>query len=225
MQAPPECLDARLKPRLTPVMAKRKSSRRWLREHAEDQFVRRARDEGKRSRALYKLQEIQSKDHVIRRGATVIDLGAAPGGWSQYVAEQVGPTGSVIAVDVLPMDPLPGVDFIEGDFTEQVVLEQLRERLAGRAADLVISDMAPNISGVKAVDQPRAMYLAELALDLARETLAPGGSFVVKLFQGEGFDDFVKVLRGVFTRVSMRKPRSSRARSREVYAVATGFKL
>jgi 23S rRNA (uridine2552-2'-O)-methyltransferase len=206
-------------------MAKTKSSRRWLREHAEDQFVRRARDEGKRSRARYKLPETHGKDHVTRRGATVIDLGAAPGGWSQYVAEQVGPTGSVIAVDVLPMDPLPGVDIIQGDFTEQAVLERLRARLAGRPVDLVISDMAPNISGMKAVDQPRAMYLAELALELAREILAPGGSFVVKVFQGEGFDDFVKALRAVFTRVSMRKPRSSRARSREVYAVATGFKL
>lgn len=206
-------------------MAKTKSSRRWLREHSEDEFVRRARDEGKRSRALYKLKEIQSKDRVVRRGATVIDLGAAPGGWSQYLAEQVGPTGCVIAVDVLPMDSIPDVEFIQGDFTEQEVLERLREQLSGRSVDLVISDMAPNISGVKAVDQPRAMYLAELALDLAVDCLAPGGNFVVKLFQGEGFDDFVRALRAVFARVSVRKPRSSRARSREVYAVATGFKL
>jgi 23S rRNA (uridine2552-2'-O)-methyltransferase len=206
-------------------MSKRKGSRRWLREHAGDAFVRRAREEGRRSRASYKLEEIQARDRIIRRGATVIDLGAAPGGWSEYVAGQVGATGRVIAVDVLSMDPIAGVDFIQGDFTEQSVLDQLLESLDGRPVDLVISDMAPNISGVKAIDQPRSMHLAELALDLARQVLAPDGGFVVKLFQGEGFDDFVGSLRAVFKRVVMRKPRSSRARSREVYAVATGFKL
>jgi 23S rRNA (uridine2552-2'-O)-methyltransferase len=206
-------------------MSKRRSSRRWLREHTDDAFVRRAREEGRRSRASFKLEEIQAKDQIIRRGATVIDLGAAPGGWSEFVAARVGPTGRVIAVDVLSMDPIAGVDFIQGDFTERAVLDRVLEQLGGRTADLVISDMAPNISGVKAIDQPRSMHLAELALDLVREVLAPGGGFVVKLFQGEGFDDFVRSLKTAFERVVTRKPRSSRARSREVYAVATGFKL
>lgn len=202
-----------------------RSSGRWLREHREDPYVRRAQAEGRRSRARYKLEQIQRQDRVLRPGMTVVDLGAAPGGWSEYAAEQVGPRGRVIALDLLAMEPPPGVDFLQGDFRDEAVLAALSDRLAGRPVDLVICDMAPNISGVKAVDQPRSMLLAELALDFAREALAPGGGLVVKLFQGEGFDAYLRALRVAFTRVVVRKPGASRARSRETYAVASGLKL
>jgi 23S rRNA (uridine2552-2'-O)-methyltransferase len=206
-------------------MPRSKSSHRWLKEHFDDPFVKRAQQEGYRSRAVYKLQEIQAKDRLLRPGMTVVDLGAAPGGWTQYAADLVGRNGRVVATDILPMDPIPGVTILQGDFRESGVLEQLLAILGESGADLVMSDMAPNMSGVDAVDQPRAMYLAELAADLARTVLKPGGDFLVKLFQGAEFDDYVRVLRGEYDKVSIRKPKASRPRSREVYAVARGRKL
>jgi 23S rRNA (uridine2552-2'-O)-methyltransferase len=205
-------------------MARSKSSARWLREHFTDEYVKRAQAEGYRSRAAYKLLEIHEKDHLLRPGLTVVDLGAAPGGWSQLAARLVGERGAVIALDLLPMEPLPGVDFIEGDFREAAVLEQLLNALNGRPVDLVISDMAPNTSGVKAVDQPRGMYLAELALDFARRGLRPGGDFLTKAFQGEGFDPFLRELRAAFAKVLIRKPRASRARSAEQYLLARNYR-
>lgn len=204
-------------------MARSKSSRRWLKEHFSDEYVKRAQQEGYRSRAVYKLKEIQEKQRILRAGMTVIDLGAAPGGWSQYAAGVVGERGRVIALDILPMDPMPGVEIIQGDFREEPVYQALLARMGEDRADLVISDMAPNISGMSAVDQPRAMYLAELALELARETLRPGGGLLVKVFQGEGFDAWARELRSSFDKVSIRKPSASRPRSREVYALARGF--
>lgn len=204
-------------------MARSKSSSRWLKEHFSDEYVKRAQQEGYRSRAVYKLKEIQEKQRILHPGMTVIDLGAAPGGWSQYVAEVVGDQGRVIALDILPMDPMPGVEIIQGDFRDAEVYAALLECMGGGKADLVISDMAPNISGMNAVDQPRAMYLVELALELARETLKPGGSLLVKAFQGEGFDAWARELRKSFDSVSIRKPTASRSRSREVYPLARGF--
>lgn len=204
-------------------MARSKSSHRWLQRHVNDPYVQRAQRAGYRSRAAYKLLEIQQKDHLLRPGQTVVDLGAAPGGWSQVARELVGEGGAVYALDLLPMDPVPGVQFIQGDFREDGPLQALRAALAGRPVDLVISDMAPNVSGVAAVDQPRAMLLCELALDFATEVLRPGGGLVVKVFQGEGFDDFVRALRERFGRVVTRKPAASRAKSREVYLVAGNY--
>lgn len=201
-----------------------KSSAGWLKEHFDDQYVQRSWQDGYRSRASYKLLEIDAKDKLFKPGMTVIDLGAAPGGWSQIAAEKVGPSGLVIASDILEMDALAGVDFVQGDFTEDHVLEEILAVLGERPVDLIISDMAPNMSGMAAIDQPQAMYLVELALDLARQTLAPGGRFLAKVFQGEGFDDFLKELRSSFTRVVTRKPEASRARSREVYLLAEGYK-
>jgi 23S rRNA (uridine2552-2'-O)-methyltransferase len=206
-------------------MPRSKSSHRWLREHFDDPFVKRAQQEGYRSRAVYKLQEIQAKDRLLQPGMTVVDLGAAPGGWTQYAADLVGRKGRVVATDMLPMDPVPGVTILQGDFREPEVLEQLLAILGEGGADLVMSDMAPNMSGMDAVDQPRAMYLAELAADLARTVLKPGGDFLVKLFQGAEFDDYVRMLRAEYDKVSIRKPKASRPRSREVYAVARGRKL
>lgn len=205
-------------------MSRSKSSGRWLREHFSDRYVQQARRSGYRSRAAWKLAELDRRDALIRPGMTVVDLGAAPGGWSQYAAERLAGRGRVIAVDVLEMDPLPGVTVIKGDFGENECLEALESALEGRRADLVLSDMAPNISGVEAMDQPRAMHLSELALDFAREWLEPDGALVVKLFQGEGFDEFLIELRGQFRRVVMRKPAASRSRSREMYALARGLK-
>ncbi len=205
-------------------MARSKSSTRWLREHFTDEYVRRAQAEGYRSRAVYKLLEIQEKDRLLRSGATVVDLGAAPGGWSQLAARLVGPRGAVIALDVLPVEPLVGVEFIQGDFRETTVLEGLLNVLNGRPVDLVISDMAPNITGIKAVDQPRGMYLAELALDFARQCLRPGGDFLVKAFQGEGIDPFLGELRAAFAAVLPRKPKASRARSAERYWLARNYR-
>lgn len=205
-------------------MARSKSSRQWLKEHFSDAWVKRSQEEGYRSRASYKLLELQQRDRFIKPGMTVIDLGAAPGGWSQVVANIVGPAGRVIACDLLPMDAVPGVQFIQGDFTDSAVLERLMAELDGARADLVISDMAPNISGVKDIDQPRAMYLAELALDLAKSILSPGAYFLVKVFQGEGFETFQQDLRKSFKSVKARKPAASRARSREIYLLAAGFK-
>jgi 23S rRNA (uridine2552-2'-O)-methyltransferase len=206
-------------------MARTKSSRRWLKEHFDDEFVKRAQREGFRSRAVYKLDEIQQRDHIIRPGMTIVDLGAAPGGWSQYALGLVGRKGRIVAMDVLPMDPLPGVEFVQGDFHDEAVLEQLLQAVQGQAIDLVMSDIAPNITGVDVVDQPRAMYLAELAVDFADKVLRPGGDLLVKLFQGEGFDALVRDLRGRYDKVVIRKPKASRSRSREVYALARGRKV
>ena len=203
---------------------KRSSSKAWLREHFDDSYVQRAQREGYRSRACYKLLEIQEKDRLIRPGFTVVDLGAAPGGWSQVASHLVGDKGRVIASDILPMDSLTEVEFIQGDFTEDEVFSAILEAIGDIGADLVISDMAPNMSGMSAVDQPRSMYLAELALDMARQVLRPGGGFVCKVFHGEGFDDFIRATRALFSRVVTRKPAASRPRSREVYVVATGFR-
>ncbi len=203
---------------------KKSSSRAWLKEHRNDPYVLQAQKEGYRSRACYKLLEIQDKDKLIRPGQTVVDLGAAPGGWSQVAAGIVGPRGRVIASDILAMDSLEDVLFIQGDFTEEAVLAEILDAVGPEGADLVISDMAPNMSGMNAVDQPRSMYLVELALDLARQTLKPGGAFLSKVFQGEGFDELVRDARGSFDRVITRKPAASRPRSREVYLLGTGFR-
>jgi 23S rRNA (uridine2552-2'-O)-methyltransferase len=204
-------------------MSRRKSSRRWLKEHFEDEFVRRAQDEGWRSRGVFKLQELDAKDQLLRPGMVVVDLGAAPGGWTEYVCRRLRGTGTLIAVDTLAMDPLAHVDFIQGDFREQQTLDRLLASLGGNSADLVLSDMAPNISGIKAIDQPRSMYLAELARDCAVEILTPGGDFLVKVFQGEGFDSFRQSLRRHFAQVVVRKPRASRDRSRELYLLARNY--
>jgi 23S rRNA (uridine2552-2'-O)-methyltransferase len=204
-------------------MAKTASSRKWLERQHSDPYVKRAQREGYRSRAAYKLLEIQEKDRIFRPGMRVLDLGAAPGSWSQIAARLVGVRGSVVALDLLPMDPLAGVIVMQGDFREPEMLDQLRETLGGESLDLVLSDMAPNITGMTVVDQPRAMYLVELALDLARSRLQPGGSLVVKVFQGTGFDDILTELRRSFSKVVSRKPKSSRSQSRELYLVAKGF--
>jgi 23S rRNA (uridine2552-2'-O)-methyltransferase len=201
-----------------------KSSRRWLDEHFGDAYVKKAQQHGYRSRAAYKLLEIQGKNRFIRPGETVIDLGAAPGGWSQVAAELVGSQGRVIALDILPIDPIVGVECLQGDFTEQAVFDQLLDTLGEQKAGLVLSDMAPNISGIKAVDQPRAMYLAELAVDLAQKVLVSNGDLLIKVFQGEGFDQLLSQIRVLFDKVIIRKPQASRSRSREVYILATGFK-
>ena len=203
---------------------KRSSSKAWLKEHRDDPYVQQAQREGYRSRACYKLLELQERDKLIRPGMTVLDLGSAPGGWSQVAVALVGHSGRVIASDILPMDTIAGVEFIQGDFTEEEVFGQLLAALAGTPVDLVISDMAPNMSGLNAVDQPRSIYLVELALDMARRVLAPGGAFVSKVFQGEGFDELYRDTRESFDRVLTRKPKASRPRSREVYVVARGFR-
>jgi 23S rRNA (uridine2552-2'-O)-methyltransferase len=206
-------------------MKRSKSSRQWLDRHFKDEYVKKAQKAGFRSRAAFKLLEIQEKDRVIKPGMSVVDLGAAPGGWSQIARDLVGEKGQVIALDILPMDPIAGVEVIEGDFREDGPLEALRNLLGGNRVDLVISDMAPNVTGMTSVDQPRAMYLCELALDFARESLKPGGGFVIKVFQGAGFDEYIKEVRSSFGRVVSRKPDSSRAKSREIYLVAGNFKL
>lgn len=206
-------------------MAKKKgSSHSWLKEHFDDPYVKRAQKEGYRSRASYKLLEIQQKDRLIKPGMCVIDLGSAPGGWSQVAAPLVGDHGRIIASDILPMDNLPNVEFIQGDFTEDEVFEAILAASGNRPVDLVISDMAPNMSGLREVDQPGAMYLVELALDLARRLLRPGGNFLAKVFQGEGFDLYLKELRSSFDVVVTRKPDASRGRSREVYLLAKGYR-
>lgn len=202
---------------------KRSSSKAWLKEHRDDPYVQQALREGYRSRACYKLLEIQEKDRLIRPGMMVLDLGSAPGGWSQVVEPLVGDHGRVVASDILPMDSLAGVEFIQGDFTEDAVFERILSALGSRPVDLVVSDMAPNMSGMATVDQPRAMYLVELALDMACKVLAPGGALVAKVFQGEGFDPVFREAQGAFSKVMTRKPKASRPRSREVYLVAQGF--
>jgi 23S rRNA (uridine2552-2'-O)-methyltransferase len=202
-------------------MAQRsKSSQRWLREHFSDPFVKKAQAEGMRSRAAYKLQELLERDKLLKPNMAVVDLGAAPGGWSQLVRRELGDTGRVIALDILPMPSLAGVEFICGDFREAEPLAQLEAALGGKPVDLVLSDMAPNMSGVDAVDQARSMYLAELARDFADQHLRVGGNFLIKLFQGVGFDDYVRELRKRYAQVKMRKPEASRNRSPEVYALA-----
>lgn len=205
-------------------MARSKSSKRWLDEHVNDPYVKKAQVDGYRSRASYKLIELINKDKLIRPGMLVLDLGSAPGGWSQVVAPMVEPRGRVIASDILPMDTIADVDFIQGDFTEQDVFDQIMEKLDGASAELVMSDMAPNISGIDAADQAASMYLVELALDMARQVLKPGGNFVAKVFHGEGYDDYIRDVRTSFDKVLVRKPDASRPRSREVYLVAKGFK-
>lgn len=217
MQAIPRICDLAAMPRS-------KSSSRWLREHFDDVYVKKAQAEGVRSRAVYKLEELIERDRLLKPGITVVDLGAAPGGWSQLVRQRLGDTGKVVALDILPMQGIAGVDFLQGDFREADVLSQLEARLDNQKVDLVLSDMAPNMSGVALADQIRSMDLAELALDFSKQWLKPGGSFLIKLFQGTGFDDYLRNLRADFSRVSMRKPKASRARSREVYALAVGLK-
>lgn len=207
-------------------MAKRsKSSTRWLEEHASDPYVQRARREGWRSRAAFKLEEIQRSDRLLHPGMTVVDLGAAPGGWSQYAARVLAGKGRVIALDILPMPAIPGVEFIEGDFNEQATLDRLTASLGGARADLVLSDMAPNMVGMSDVDHDRSMQLVELAVDLLPLALRPGGDFLVKVFQGRDFQPLMARLRAVFETVKTRKPKSSRSRSAELYVLARGYRL
>jgi 23S rRNA (uridine2552-2'-O)-methyltransferase len=200
------------------------SSRAWLAEHRDDEFVKRAQRAGYRSRAVYKLEEIDRQDHLLRPGMTVVDLGAAPGGWCQYVRKRLGAQGVVVAVDRLEMEPIDGVVFLQGDFTEMDVVGRLMGLLQGRAVDLVLSDMAPNISGVGVTDQARAIGLGEAALDFAHRVLRPGGALLVKTFQGAGFDELRRLVARDFRKLAIRKPKASRARSREVYLLALGFK-
>lgn len=202
-----------------------KSSQRWLKEHFSDPYVKKAQAEGMRSRAAYKLEEVVARDRLLKPGMVVVDLGAAPGGWSQWVRQELGSQdqrnpGRVIALDILEMPPLAGVEFLHGDFREDAVLSALEDTLGGQAVDLVLSDMAPNKSGMDAVDQPRMMYLAELAMEFADRHLRPGGAFLIKLFHGEGFDVYVRELRRRYGKVAIRKPAASRKRSSEVYALA-----
>lgn len=205
-------------------MARSKSSQNWLNEHFDDPYVKKAQQAGYRSRATFKLEEIDVKDKLIKPGMSVVDLGAAPGGWSDYALGKVGEKGTVVALDILEMTPLTGVHFIQGDFREDDVLDELNKVLDGRQIDLVLSDMAPNMSGVGSIDQPSSMYLVELALDFAVTNLSKQGSFLVKVFQGEGFDQYLKAMRDSFTKVVTRKPDASRARSREVYLLGRGLK-
>jgi len=210
-------------------MSKSKSSKNWLKEHEEDAWVKRAREDGYRSRASYKLLEIQNSDKLIKPGMTVVDLGAAPGGWSQVAAKLVGKKGLVIASDILAMDAIPDVSFIQGDFTEESCLKEILDKVSEngaveRGVDLVISDMAPNLSGMAAIDQPRSMFLVELALDFARTTLNPGGSLLTKVFQGEGFEALLQDVKADFSQVINRKPDASRSRSKEIYLLAKGHK-
>ena len=205
-------------------MGRSKSSSRWIQEHFEDEYVKMAQAQGYRSRAVFKLKEIQDKDQLIKPGMNIIDLGAAPGGWSQFARQLMGKKNKLIALDILPMDMLYGVDFIQGDFREESVLDQLHAVLEGVPVNLVMSDMAPNMSGNKGVDQARAIYLGELALDTAKTVLTKDGSFLVKLFQGEGFEVFHDEVQRNFAKVVIRKPKASRPRSNEVYILAKGFK-
>lgn len=197
-----------------------RSSQRWLKEHFDDPYVQRAQQEGYRGRAVYKLQEIDERDRLLKSGMRVVDLGAAPGGWSQYAAQKIGRKGVLVATDILPMDPIPGAELVIGDFREDAVLQEILARLGDEPADLVLSDMAPNLTGTDAVDQPRSIHLSELALELATEILNPRGAFLVKLFQGEGSDAYLAAVRARFGSVKVRKPKASRPRSREVYVLA-----
>ncbi len=205
-------------------MKRSKTSKQWMHEHVNDQYVQRAQKEGYRSRAAYKLLEIDESDRLLKRGMVVVDLGATPGGWSQVAAAKVGSSGQVIALDLLPLLPIHGVEFIQGDFREESVLAQLEEKLGGKQVGLVISDMAPNISGIGLSDQARAMDLAELALDFALQHSPPGAAFLVKVFQGVGFESYLKLMRAHFDRVVTRKPDASRDRSSELYLLGLGKK-
>ena len=205
-------------------MGRSKSSSRWMQEHFEDEYVKMAQAQGYRSRAVFKLKEIQEKDQLIKPGMNIIDLGAAPGGWTQFARQLMGKKDKLIALDILPMDALDGVDFIQGDFREEAVLDRLHAVLEGEPVNLVMSDMAPNMSGNRGVDQPRAIYLGELALETAKTVLTKDGSFLVKLFHGEGFEAFHDEVRQYFAKVVIRKPKASRPRSNEVYILAKGFK-
>lgn len=205
-------------------MKRSRTSKAWMREHVTDLYVQMAQKDGYRSRAAYKLIEMDERDHLIKPGMIVVDLGAAPGGWTQVVAKKIGASGVLVAFDILPMDPVHGAVFIQGDFREDTALAMLDEAVAGRAVDLVISDIAPNISGIGTADQARSMHLAELALEFAAQHLKPAGSFLVKVFQGEGFDDFVQEMRRQFAQVMVRKPKASRNRSTEVYMLGKGLK-
>ena len=205
-------------------MGRSKSSNRWMQEHFDDEYVRMAQAQGYRSRAVFKLSEIQDRDQIIKPGMNVVDLGAAPGGWSQFARQLLGKKSRLVALDILPMDPLEGVDFLQGDFREEAVLNQLYAILEGAPVHLVMSDMAPNMSGNKSVDQARAIYLGELALDTAKTVLTKDGAFLVKLFQGEGFESFHQEVQQLFSKVVIRKPKASRPRSNEVYILAKGFK-
>lgn len=204
-------------------MSKSKSSHRWLKQHFNDPYVKRAQKEGLRSRSAYKLLEIQEKTKLIKSGMNIVDLGASPGGWSQLASGIVGTTGKVYALDILPMETLSHVEFLQGDFREESIMQQFLQRVQSKPIDLVISDMAPNFSGMRSVDQPRSMYLAELALDFAQKVLKPKGCLIVKTFQGEGFEAFLKDLRSLFAKVTIRKPSASRGSSAEVYLVAVGY--
>jgi len=207
------------------VSKRSKSSRQWLDRHFSDDYVKKAQQEGYRSRAAFKLLEIQKRDRPLKPGQIVVDLGAAPGGWSQIAKQLVGAKGRVIALDILEMEPLADIEFIQGDFCEDEPLQKLTDALDGCPVDLVISDMAPNVSGMTVVDQPRSMYLCELALDFAKQALEPGGGFIVKVFQGEGYDEYLRELRSSFKKVVTRKPNASRSKSREVYLVAQGYNI
>jgi len=204
-------------------VAQSKTSKRWLKEHFDDPFVKQAQKDGYRSRASYKLLEVQEKDRLLKPGMTVLDLGAAPGGWSQVASRLIGEKGRIIASDILAMDSIPDVTFIQGDFTEDKVFEEILAAIGDQQVDLVISDMAPNMSGTPEVDQPRAMYLCELALDMAERVLRPGGDFLIKVFHGEGFDAYFKHMRGRFEKIVTRKPDASRGRSRETYLLGRGY--
>lgn len=205
-----------------PKSSKSKSSSAWLKEHFDDYYVNKAKQEGWRSRAVYKLQEIDEKDQLFKSGMTVVDLGAAPGGWSQWTTHKVGDSGHVFALDILPVEPFAGVTFIQGDFREDEVYQNLLDQLAGREVDVVMSDMAPNMSGNKGVDIPRAMYLVELAVELADQVLRPGGDLLMKVFQGEGYEALLQDLRSKYQKVITRKPKASRPRSKEIYLLARG---
>jgi 23S rRNA (uridine2552-2'-O)-methyltransferase len=205
-------------------MKRTKTSKAWMKEHVSDFFVKQARKDGYRSRAAYKLLEITERDHILKSGMTVVDLGAAPGSWSQVASQKVAPKGRVIALDILEMLPLPGVEFIQGDFMEEIALSELREQLEGHQPDLVISDMAPNMSGIAVSDQARSMYLAELAFAFAMEQLNYSGNFLVKVFQGRDFDQFLRDMRAGFKNVAIRKPKASRDRSNELYLLGLGKK-
>jgi 23S rRNA (uridine2552-2'-O)-methyltransferase len=205
-------------------MARTKSSNEWLRRHVNDPFVKQAQRDGYRSRSAYKLIELNEKDRLIKPGMRVMDLGSAPGGWSQVAGNLVGKKGRVLATDILPMDPVTNVDFIQGDFTDEQVVKELLAWLEGGKFDLIVSDIAPNITGIDSADQAGSMYFLELALDTVRKTLKPGANFAAKMFQGAGSDQYVKDLRTSFTKVLIRKPAASRAESREVYIVAKAFK-
>ena len=206
------------------IVAKKGSSRRWMHEHLNDEYVKKAQKEGYRCRAVYKLLEIIEKKHIINKGDTVIDLGAAPGGWSQVAVKTTGKSGKVIASDILPIEEINGVNFIQGDFTEQSVYDELMNLIKGSSIDIVLSDMAPNMSGQLSVDQPKSMYLADLAIDFALKILSRNGYFIVKVFQGDGFDEYVKKSRSSFRKVSIIKPKASRPRSKEVYLLASQLK-